>query len=50
MSWLEAELLPLRPMPTLDSLERLEINYDSNNPNLQIEQLLLTTTAIVDID
>ncbi|DAC52234.1 MAG TPA: hypothetical protein HA340_00435 [Candidatus Thalassarchaeaceae archaeon] len=50
MSWLEAELLPQRPMPTLDALERLEINYDSNNPNLQIEQLLLTTTAIVDID
>ncbi len=50
MSWLEAELLPQRPMPTLDALERLEINHDFNNENLQIEQLLLTTTAIVDID
>jgi tRNA threonylcarbamoyladenosine modification (KEOPS) complex Cgi121 subunit len=50
MSWLEAELLPERPMPTLDALERLEINYDSNNQELQIEQLLLTSTAIVDID
>jgi hypothetical protein len=37
-------------MPTLDALERLEINHDFNNENLQIEQLLLTTTAIVDID
>lgn len=50
MSWLDAELVPQRPIPTVNTLDRLEIEYDSNNNDLEIERLLLTHTAIVDID
>ena len=49
MSWLEAELLPQRPIPTTNTLDRLEIEYEQNE-SLDIERLLLTNTATVDID
>ncbi|MBS72047.1 MAG: hypothetical protein CMO20_03715 [Thermoplasmata archaeon] len=50
MNWIEAEILPIRPSPSLGSLDRLGINYDQNNEDINIEKLVLTHTAIVDVD
>tara|TARA_B100001750_G_scaffold35012_1_gene24833 strand:+ start:1628 stop:2182 length:555 start_codon:yes stop_codon:yes gene_type:complete len=49
MSLLQAELLPRRPIPTTNTLDRLEIEYNPNEKS-DIERLLMTYTATVDID